>query len=176
MQSLFKLMLIDSVIQSSHPLSPPSPPALNLSQHQGLFQWVSSSHQVAKLFGASASASVLPVNIQDWFPLGLTGLMSLLFKWFQESSPAPQFQSTNYSALSLFYGSALISLHDYWKNHSFDYTDYCWQSDVSAFWCLKLKNREYKIHSKNLHIHINIFSEKWDFLLNTGYSFHFYFK
>ena len=49
----------------------PSPPAFNLSQHQGLFQWVSSSHQVAKV-GVSASASVLPTNIQVWFPLGWT--------------------------------------------------------------------------------------------------------
>ena len=41
---------VDDAIQPSHPLSPPSPPALNLSQHQGLFQWVSSSHQVAKVW------------------------------------------------------------------------------------------------------------------------------
>ena len=54
----------------------PSPPALNLSQHQGLFQWVSSSHQVAKVL--KLSASVLPMNIQGWFPIGLTGLISLL--------------------------------------------------------------------------------------------------
>ena len=40
---------VDDAIQPSHPLSPPSPPALNLSQHQGLFQWISSSHQVAEL-------------------------------------------------------------------------------------------------------------------------------
>ena len=45
-------------------------------QHQSLFQWVSSSHQVAKVLGVSASASVLPMNIQDWFPLGLTGRSS----------------------------------------------------------------------------------------------------
>ena len=64
-------------IQPSHPLSSPSP-AFNLSQHQGLFQWVSSLHQVAsQSIRASASASVLPMNIQDWFPLGLTGLISL---------------------------------------------------------------------------------------------------
>ena len=48
---------------SPHPLSSPSPPAFNLSQHQGLSQWVSSSHQVARSFGASASASVLSNNI-----------------------------------------------------------------------------------------------------------------
>ena len=52
----------------------------NLSQHQSLFQSVSSSHQVAKVFWASASASVLPLNIQDWSSLGLTGWISLQSK------------------------------------------------------------------------------------------------
>ena len=61
--------LVSDAIQPSHPLSSPSPPALNLSQHQTLLKWVSSSHQVAKLLEFSASASVLPMNIQDWFPL-----------------------------------------------------------------------------------------------------------
>ena len=56
--------------QSSHPFSPTSPPAFNLSQHQGLFQWVNSS----------ASASIFPVNIQDWFSLGLTGWIFLQSK------------------------------------------------------------------------------------------------
>ena len=70
---------VGNTIQPSHLLLSPSPPALNLSQHQGLFQWVSSSHHVAKV---SVSASVLPVNIQDWFPLGLSGLISLLSKGF----------------------------------------------------------------------------------------------
>ena len=65
-------------IQPSHPLSSPSPPAFNLSQHQGLFKWVSSSHQVAKVL--AASASVLPMNIQNWFPLGWTGWISLQSK------------------------------------------------------------------------------------------------
>ena len=77
-QSLLKLMSIESVmpVQPSHPLSPPSPPAFNLSQHQGLFQWVSSLQSI----GASASASVLPMNIQDWFPLGWTDWLSLQSK------------------------------------------------------------------------------------------------
>ena len=66
-------------IQPSHLLSSPFPPAFNLSQHQGLFQWVSSSHQVANI-GASMSASVLPMTIQDWFPLGRTGWISLQSK------------------------------------------------------------------------------------------------
>ena len=60
---------VGDAIQPSHPLSSPSPPVLNLSQHHGLFKWVSSSHQVAKVIGASASTSVLPVNTQDWSPL-----------------------------------------------------------------------------------------------------------
>ena len=75
------------------------------------------------------SASVLPMNIQGWLPLGLTGLISLLSK----SSLAPQFKSINSSVLSLLYGPTLTSIHDYWKNHSFDKTELCRQSDVSAF-------------------------------------------
>ena len=76
----------NDAIESSHPLSLPSPPAFSLSQHQGLFQWVSSLHQVVLCIrwffasGASASDSALPMNIQDWFPLGLTDLISLLPK------------------------------------------------------------------------------------------------
>ena len=71
---------VSDTIQPSHPLSSSSPPTFNLSQHQGLFQRVSSSHQVAEVLGVSASTSVLPMNIQDWFPLGWTGWISLLSK------------------------------------------------------------------------------------------------
>ena len=71
-----------------------------------------------------ASTSVLPMNIQDWFPLEWTYWISLQSKGLsRESSPTPQFKSINSSALSLFYGPTLISIHDYWKNHSFDYMD-----------------------------------------------------
>ena len=59
---------VGDAIQPSHPLSSPSPLAPNPSQRQGLFQWVNSSHEVAK-GGVSASASVLPMNTQDWSPL-----------------------------------------------------------------------------------------------------------
>ena len=62
-------------IQPSHPLSSSSPSAFNLSQHQSLLKWVSSSHQVAKVL-VSASASVLPMNTQDLSPLGWTGWIS----------------------------------------------------------------------------------------------------
>ena len=80
---------VGDAIQPTHPLSPPSPPALNLSQHQGLFQGVRSLHQVAKVgASASASASVLPMNIQDlisfridWFDLlAVQGTLKSLFQ------------------------------------------------------------------------------------------------
>ena len=71
---------VSDAIQPSHPLSSPSPPAFNLSQNLGLFKWVSSLHQVAKVLGVSASTSVLPVNTQDWSPLEWTGWISLLSK------------------------------------------------------------------------------------------------
>ena len=74
-----------------------------------------------------ASALVLPMNIQGWFPSGWTGLTFLLSKRPSRASPAPQFKSI------LLYGPTLTPIHDYWKNHRFDYTDLCWQSDVSAF-------------------------------------------
>ena len=71
-----------------------------------------------------------------------SGLISFRTDWFdglavsprdsQESSPAPQFQSS-FLVLSLLYDSTLTSVHDYWKNHSFDYMDICQQSDVSVF-------------------------------------------
>ena len=71
---------VGDAIQPSHPLSSPSLPAPNLSQHQGLSQWVNSSHEVAKVLEFGASASVLPMNTQDWSPLEWTGWISLQSK------------------------------------------------------------------------------------------------
>ena len=76
-------------------------------------------------FGVLASASVLSMNVQGWFPLGLTGLISFYPRDSQESSPAPQFESINFSMFSLLYGPALTSVHDYWKNYSLDYAELC---------------------------------------------------
>ena len=90
---------VGDAIQPSHPLSSPSPPALNLSQHQGLFKSISFSHQVAKVLEFSASTSVLPVNTQDWSPLGWTGCSP---RDSQESSPTPQFKSINSSCSAFF--------------------------------------------------------------------------
>ena len=132
-QSPLKPMSIESVMPSNHLiLSSPSPPALSLSQHQGLFQWVSSSHQVA---------TVLELQLQhqsfQWIFRS-----DFLYHWLvefpcspgdsQESSPTPQFKSINSSVLSLLYGPTLTSIYDYWKNHSFYYMDLCWYT-VSAF-------------------------------------------
>ena len=98
----------------------------------------SRSVPVSRLFTSGGqnigtSASILPVNLQGWFPLGLTALISLLAKDSQESSSAPQFESINSLVLSLLYGSTLTSICEYWKNHSFDYIHLHWQNDVSAF-------------------------------------------
>ena len=111
---------VGDAIQPSPPLPSPSPPVFNLSQHQGLFQWVSSLPSDGQNIGASASASVLPMNIQDWFPLGWTGWVSLQSKGSQESSPTPQFKSINSLVLSFLYSPTLTSIHDHWKNHSLD--------------------------------------------------------
>ena len=71
---------VGDAIQPSHPLSSPSPPAFNLSQHSGSFQMSQFFVSGGQSIGVSASASVLPVNIQDWFPLGWTGWISLQSK------------------------------------------------------------------------------------------------
>ena len=101
-------------IQPSHPLSPSSPPAFNLSQHQGLFQ--------CQLFpsgglsiGASPSASVLPMNIQGWFPLGSTGLISLLSK-----------------ELSRVFSSTTV-----WKHQFFSTQPSLWSSSHICTWLLE---------------------------------------
>ena len=85
------------------------------------------SFQMSQLFasngqsiGVSASTSVLPVNIQDWFPLGWTSWSPCSPRDSQESSPTPQFKSINSSALSFLYSATLTSIHDYWKNHNLD--------------------------------------------------------
>ena len=70
---------VGDAIQLSHLLSSPSS-VLNLSQHQGLLQWVSSSLSGGQSIGVSPSTSVLPMNIQGWFPLGLTGVICLQSK------------------------------------------------------------------------------------------------
>ena len=66
--------------------------------------------------GVSPSASVLPMNIQDWFPLGLIGWISLLPKLLSRVFSNSTVQNINSSALSLLYSPTLTSIHDHWKN------------------------------------------------------------
>ena len=70
--------------------------------------------------GISALASVLPMNTQDWSPLGWTGWISFSPRDSQEFSPTPQFKSINSSGLSFLHSPTLTSIHDHWKNHSLD--------------------------------------------------------
>ena len=109
---------VGDAIQPSHPLSSLSSPALNLSQHQGLFQWVNSSHQVAKVLELQLQHQSF--QTQDWSPLGWTGWISLQSKGLSRVSPTPQFKSINSSAFSFLYSPTLTSIYDYWKNHTFD--------------------------------------------------------
>ena len=111
-QSLLKLMSIESVMSSNH-LILCCPFLLLPSIFSSIRVFFNESVFAPGGQSIGASASVLPMNIQGWFTLGWTGLISL------ESSPAPHFES--------------MSVHDYWKNHAFHYADLCQQSDVSAF-------------------------------------------
>ena len=110
---------VSDTIQPSHPLSSPSPPALNLSQHQDLFQWVSSSHQVAKYWGFSFSIS--PSN-------EYSGLIYFRMDWLdllavQGTLKSLQYHNSKASGLrhsAFFIVQLSTSIHDYWRNHSFD--------------------------------------------------------
>ena len=123
------------VYSNSCPLSQRCHPTISssvvpFSSHIQSFP-ASVSFQISQLFasggqsiGVSASTSVLPMNIQDWFPLGGTGWISLQSKGLSRVFS----NTTDSSVLSFLYSPTLTSIHDYWKNHSFDYMDLCWQS------------------------------------------------
>ena len=130
-QSLPKLMSAESVMPCNPPC--PLPPLLllpsTLPQHQGLFQWADSSHQMAKVLKLQLENQsfqwIFRVNFfEDW-------LFDLLDS--QESFLAPQFKSINSLVLNFLCDPTLTFMHDYWKNHCFDYKALCWQVDVSAF-------------------------------------------
>ena len=83
-----------------------------------------------------ASASVLPMNIQDWFPLELTGFISFQFKGLSRvflSITAWKHQFFGIQPSLWSNSHHCRSVPHYWKNHSFDYMDLCWKSNVSAF-------------------------------------------
>ena len=132
-QSMLKIMSIKSGIPANHLilccpllfLSSIFPSIRVFSSEAVLIRW-------PKYW--SFSISISPSN-------EYSGLISFRIDWLDllavqgtlKSSPTPQFKSVNSSALSFLYSPTLTFIHDYWKNHSFDYRDLCWQNIVSAF-------------------------------------------
>ena len=133
-QSLLKLMSIKLVMPSSHLilcrpllLLPSIFPSIRIFSNE--LALTSGSQSIV----TSASASFFLMNIQSWFSLGLTDLISFQLK---RLSSLNQSHSSKVSILWCsirLYGPTLTSVHDYWKNHSFDYMDLCWHGDISAF-------------------------------------------
>ena len=109
---------VRDAIQPSHPRSSPSP-APNLSQHQSLFQWVNSSHEVAKVLEFQLQHHSFQRNPRADLQNGLVG-SPCSPRDSQESSPTPQFKNINSSVLSLLHSPTLTSIHDHRKNHSLD--------------------------------------------------------
>ena len=111
---------VRDAIQPSYPLLSPSHPAFNISQHQGHFQKVISSYQVAKVLQFQLQhQSFQWIFRADLLEDGLVGSLCCS-KASQASSPTPQFKSIKSLVLSCLYSPTLTSIHDYWKNHSFD--------------------------------------------------------
>ena len=120
--SLLRLMSIELVMPSNHLVL--RYPLLLLSS-VFLSIRVFSSESVLRIrwpkySGVSASTSVLPMNIQDCFLFGWTGWISLQSKWFSRVFSNTTVQKDQFLPLSFLYSPTLISIHDYWKNHSFD--------------------------------------------------------
>ena len=128
-QSLLKLMSIESVMPSNHHIL-----------YRPLFLLPSVFHsmrvfsnEVAKVLEFQPQYQSFQQIFRTYFLQdGLVG-SPCSPKDSQESSPTPQLKRINSSALSFLYSPTLTSIHDYWKNHSFDQMDLCWQSNVSAF-------------------------------------------
>ena len=124
---------VSDAIQPSHPLSFPSPPAPNPSQHQG-FSNESTLHMRWPKYW-SFSFSIIPSKEHpglmsfrmDW--LDLLAVRGTLKSLLQHHSS----KSINSLALSFLHSPTLTSIHDHWKHHSLGYMDLCWQSNISAF-------------------------------------------
>ena len=130
-QSLLKLMSIESAMPSNHVilccpllLLPSIFPSIRVFSKQ------SSLHMRWPKYWNFIFSLKLPVSIQSWFPLGLTDLLS---KRFSRVFSNTTVQKHHFFGAQHFLWTALTSVHDYWKKHSFDSMDLCWQSDVSAF-------------------------------------------
>ena len=130
--SLLKLMSIESVMISNHLalgcpllLLPSIFPSIRVFSNESVLHIRWPKYWSFSISPSSEYSGLISFRI-DW--------VDLLAIWgTQEFSPTPQFKSINSSALSLLFGPPLTSVRDYWKNHSFDSMDRCWQSNVSAF-------------------------------------------
>ena len=132
--SLLKLMSTESVMPSSHLLL--CRPFLLLPSIFPSFRGFSNQSTLRIRWPKywSFDFSVSPSNeYSGLISFRMDSLNLLAVQGTLQSSPTPQFKSINSSALSFLYGPILISIHNYWKNHSFDHMDLCWQSNVSVF-------------------------------------------
>ena len=111
-------------IQPSHPLTPSSPFALNLYQHQDLFQWVSCSPEKIKILEFQLRHQSFQWVFSVGFPYDWL-VWSCCPKDAQETSPAPQFEDINSLVLHFLYCLALTTICDHWRDHSFDCMDLC---------------------------------------------------
>ena len=123
------VLWVSDAIQPSHPLSPPSPPALSLSQHQNLFQWVGSSHQMAKVLELTFIIST-PNKYSGFISFRIDWTNSLLFKGLSKV-----FSSTTVQKHQFFGVQPPLWSNSYihtWllENHGFDNADLCQQSDA----------------------------------------------
>ena len=139
-RTLLKLMSIESVMPSNRLilcslllLLPLNFPRIRVFSNELALRiqllFVSGGQRIA----ASASASVLPMNSQGWFLLGLTCLISLLSQGHWGVFSSKTVWNHQFFVFSFLYDPTLTFIHDYWKNYRSDYKDLCQQSDVSAF-------------------------------------------
>ena len=120
-QSLLKLMPIESVVSSNHLIFVvPFSSRLQSFPASGAFQMSQLFASGGQFIGASASTSVLTMNIQDWFPLGWAGWISLQSKGLSRVFSNTTVQKHQFLVLSFLYGPTLISICDYWENRSFE--------------------------------------------------------
>ena len=133
-QNFFKFMSIESVMLFNYLilcqplLLPPSiSPSIRVFFNESALciRWPK--------YGALTSASVFPMNIQDWVPLELTGLISLKTKGLSRVFSGTTIQKHQFFSIPPSLWSTRTSVHDYWKNHNFDYMNPCWQTDSLLF-------------------------------------------
>ena len=134
-QSSSKFMFIESVMPSNHVtvcrallLLPSVFPNIRVFSNESVvhIRWLNYWSFSFSISPSHEYSELISLRI-DWFD-------HLAVQGTQDSSQAPQFESINSLAFILLYGPALTSVHDYWKNHSFDYTDLCQQSDGFTFY------------------------------------------